>query len=132
MPKTPPPPRWRLDAVVLTLFAVGGLLAAAVASYRPLSGGSNLLGGYGDDAARLLVDPLGWATVVLLAGWFVVGGLLVVTRSPVRLSLRGGGWLILVGCAAVAADWFGPQLPAVSVAGRGGSAGAFVRFNVED
>lgn len=132
MPKTSPPPRWRLDAVVLTLFAVGGLLAAAVASYRPLSGGANLLGGHGDDAARLLVEPLGWAAVVFLIGWFVLAGLLVVTRSPARLSLRGGGWLILVGCAAVAADWFGSRLPAVSVAGRGGSVGAFARFNVED
>jgi S-DNA-T family DNA segregation ATPase FtsK/SpoIIIE len=132
MPKTPPPPRWRLDAVVLTLFAVGGLLAAAVASYRPLSGRANLFGGYGDDAAHLLVDPLGWAAVVFLAGWFVLAGLLVVTRSPARIALRSAGWLTLVGCAAVAADWFGPQLPAVSAAGRGGSVGAFVRFNVED
>jgi S-DNA-T family DNA segregation ATPase FtsK/SpoIIIE len=132
MPKSPLPSRWRLDAVALTLFAVGGLLAAAVGSYRPLSGGPNLLGGYGDDVARLLVDPLGWAAVVFLAGWFVVAGLVVVTRSPARLSIRSAGWLVLVGCAAVAADWFGPQLPAVSIAGRGGSVGAFVRFNVED
>jgi S-DNA-T family DNA segregation ATPase FtsK/SpoIIIE len=132
MPKTPPPPRWRLDAVALTLFAVGGLLAAAVGSHRPISGGPNLLGGYGDDAARLLLDPLGWAAVVFLAAWFVLAGRMVVTRSPGRLSMRLAGWLVLVGCAAVAADWLGPQLAAVSVAGRGGSIGAFVRFNAED
>ena len=132
MPKTPPPPRWRLDAVALTLFAAGGLLAAAVGSHRAASGGPNLLGGPGDDLARLLLDPLGWGAVAFLAGWFALAGLMVVTRSPGRLSVRLAGWLVIVGCAAVAADWFGTQLPAVSVAGRGGSIGAYVRFNVED
>lgn len=132
MPKAPPPPRWRLDAVALTLFAAGGLLAAAVGSHGAVSGGPNLLGGPGDDLARLLLDPLGWGAVAFLAAWFTLAGLFVVTRSPGRLSVRLVGWLVLVGCAAVAADWFGKQLPAVSVAGRGGSIGAYVRFNVED
>ena len=35
-------------------------------------------------------------------------------------------------CAAVAADWLGPPLPAAAVAGRGGAVGAYVRFQLED
>jgi S-DNA-T family DNA segregation ATPase FtsK/SpoIIIE len=128
----PTSPRYRLDAVALTLFVVGVLLVAAVASYRPLSGSANWLGDIGDDAAALLVEPLGWAAAVFLAGWFVVAGLLVVNRSPARLAARVTGWAVLVACAAVAADWFGAELPRASAAGRGGSVGAYLRFNLED
>jgi len=128
----PTAPRYRLDAVALTLFAAGLLLTAAVASYRPLSGGANWLGYPGDDAAALLVDPLGWAVGVFLAGWFVLAGLLVVNRSPVRLAVRAAGWAVLVGCAAVAFDWFAADLPRASAAGRGGSVGAYLRFNLDD
>jgi S-DNA-T family DNA segregation ATPase FtsK/SpoIIIE len=128
----PTPPRFRLDAVALTLLAAGGLLAAAVATYRPLAGRDNLFGSFGDDAAALLVDPLGWGVAVLLAGWFAVVGLMVVNRSPVRLGVRILGWVVLTACGAVAADWFGAGLPHASAAGRGGSIGAYLRFGLED
>jgi S-DNA-T family DNA segregation ATPase FtsK/SpoIIIE len=131
-PKTPPPARFRVDAVVLTLFAAGSLLATAVATYRPLAGGTGLLGALGDDAAALVVDPLGWAVAVFLAGWFALAGLLVVNRSPARFGTRVIGWAILTTCAAVAADWFGAGLSQASVAGRGGSVGAYLRFGLED
>jgi DNA segregation ATPase FtsK/SpoIIIE, S-DNA-T family len=131
-PDQPTTPRFRLDAVALTLFAAGGLLAVAVGSYRPLAGTENVLGGMGDEAAALLVDPLGWAVAVFLAGWFVLTGLLVVTRSPVRLAARLLGWMVLTACAAVAVDWFGAGLPQASAAGRGGSVGAYARFGLED
>src|SRR5690242_21933287 len=94
-PTQPTSPRYRLDAVALTLFAAGLLLFAAVASYRPLSGGANWLGGPGDDAAALLVEPLGWAVAAFLAGWFALVGLLVVNRSPARLAVRVLGWAVL-------------------------------------
>src|SRR5262249_50825264 len=102
--KTPPPPRWRLDAVALTLFAVGGLLAGAVGPSRPLTGGPSLLGVPGEWVAAYLVEPLGWASVVFLAGWFVLAGLLVVNRSPSRLAVRLAGWCVLTASAATAAD----------------------------
>ncbi|HJZ59978.1 MAG TPA: DNA translocase FtsK 4TM domain-containing protein, partial [Gemmataceae bacterium] len=132
MPEKKAPPRWRLDAIALTIFAAGGLLAGAVGTYAPLSGGPNLLGALGDDLAELVVDPLGWAAGVFLAGWFVLAGLLVLTRNPVRLAVRFAGWVILVACAAVAADRLGPRLPAIAVAGRGGSVGAYVAFQLEE
>jgi S-DNA-T family DNA segregation ATPase FtsK/SpoIIIE len=131
-PTQPTSPRYRLDAVALTLFAAGLLLAAAVASCRPLSGGANWLGEPGDDAAALLVEPLGWAATVFLAGWFVLAGLMVANRSPRRLAVRVAGWAVLVACAAVAVDWFAAGLPQASAAGRGGSVGAYLRFNLED
>ncbi|HSQ56432.1 MAG TPA: DNA translocase FtsK, partial [Gemmata sp.] len=126
------PPRYRLDAVALTLFAAGLFLAAVVASYSSLSGGPNWLGEFGDETATLLVEPLGWAVAVFLVGWFVIAGLLVVNRSPVKLAVRLLGWTTLVVCAAVAADWFGLDLPRASAAGRGGSVGAYLRFNLEE
>ena len=38
------PGRYRVDAVVLTLFAAGLILAAAIASYRPHAGSGTFLG----------------------------------------------------------------------------------------
>ena len=50
------PPRWRLDAVALTLLTAGGLLTAAVATYAPLFGTPNLLGDAGDALAATVVE----------------------------------------------------------------------------
>lgn len=122
MPDTPP--RFRLDAVALTLLAIGALLALAV--------GTDVLGGVGRDVAELLVEPLGWAAVVFLAAWFAFAGLVVFTRNPVRLATRFTGWAVLVACAAVVADRLGSALPVIAVAGRGGSIGAFLAFQLEE
>jgi S-DNA-T family DNA segregation ATPase FtsK/SpoIIIE len=130
--KKPPAPKRRLDAVALTLFAAGAALAAAVGSCRALAGGPNLLGGPGEFVAELLVEPLGWAAAVFLAAWFVLAGLLVVNRSWGRFAVRAAGWVVLVGCAAAAADGMTKTLPTAAVAGRGGAVGAFLRFQVTD
>jgi len=128
----PQPTRWRLDAIVLTLLAVGSVLAVAVATYAPLFGQSNLLGERGDGLAKLVVDPLGWSALVFLAGWFVIALRLVVSRHPGKLVLRATGWAILTLCAAIAADGLGAKLPSASVAGRGGTIGAFLHYQLED
>jgi DNA segregation ATPase FtsK/SpoIIIE, S-DNA-T family len=124
--------RWRLDAVTVTLLVVGALLAVAVGSARTVTGGPNLLGTWGERAAGYLVEPLGWAAVVLLAGWFALAALLVVNRALSRLLVRFFGWSVLSVVAAVGADWFGRGLPSPAVAGRGGSVGAYLRFGLED
>lgn len=128
----PTPPRFRLDAVALTLFAAGGLLTAAIGWSHAVSGGSSPFGETGDWLAVLVVDPLGWASTLFLAAWFILAGLLVVTRSPLRIAARFLGWAILIVCGAVAVDWWGSGLPQVSAAGRGGSVGAYLRFGLED
>jgi S-DNA-T family DNA segregation ATPase FtsK/SpoIIIE len=125
-------PRWRFDAVAVTLLLAGGLLAGAVGSARVISGGPNLFGRWGEWTAALLLEPFGWAAFALLAGWFALGGLLVLTRAPGRLLVRTAGWSVLTVCAAVGEDWFGAGMPAPSVAGRGGSVGAYLRFALED
>ena len=90
--------------MVLTLFAAGLILAAALASYRPFAGSSTFPAALGDDIAALLVDPLGWGVVVLLVGWFAITGLLVVNRSPVLLSARITGWVVLTTTVADISD----------------------------
>lgn len=124
-------PRWRFDAVAVTLFVVGALMAVAVGSARALRG-SGVFGAWGERAAALVLEPLGLAALVLLAGWFAIAALLVVNRAPGRLLLRLVGWCLLTIGAAVGVDWFGRGLPSPSVAGRGGSVGAYLRFGLED
>jgi S-DNA-T family DNA segregation ATPase FtsK/SpoIIIE len=131
---TDPPPApavpWRFDAVALTLFAAGAGLAVAVGTGRALTSGPNAFGEPGDRVAALLVEPLGWAAPAFLVSWFTVAGLLVVTRNPLRLLVRGAGWAILTVTAAAVAD--GAGFAPVAVAGAGGSVGAFVRVEIDD
>ncbi|MBP3959254.1 DNA translocase FtsK [Gemmata sp. G18] len=123
---------WRVDALVITLFAVGTVLAVAVGSSRALGSGPNLFGSWGEVGAGWLLDPLGWAAIVLLAGWFAVAALLIVRRTTLRLITRVLGWGTVTISTAVGVDWFGMGLPAPTVAGRGGSVGAYLRFGLED
>lgn len=129
---TPPPSRWRCDGVVLALVMATGALTAAVASSRVVSGGPNLLGAGGEAAAQQLLEPLGWGAVVFLVSGFALAGELIVRRSVVHLAFRGTGWCLLTVVAAVAADAFGRGVPSPSVAGRGGSIGAYLLFWLED
>lgn len=126
----PAPPAWRLDAVALTLFAAGAALCVAVGTGRAVTPGPNALGAFGDQLAALVVEPLGWAAPVFLAGWFAVAGLLVVSRNPLRLAVRLAGWMALTLAAAAFAD--GAKLRPVAVGGPGGAIGAFLATTLED
>jgi len=125
-------PRWRLDAIALTLLAVGGVLTAAVGSSRAVSGGQNFLDLPGELIAAVIVESLGWGALVFLAGWFAVSGLFVVSRSPLRIAVRAAGWIILCLAAATAVDCFSARVPLVAIAGPGGAIGAFLSFNLQD
>ena len=113
-------PRWRLDALALTLFAAGGLLAGCVAGF-----GS----GYptGDRMAASVIDALGVGAGVFVAGWFVVVGLYVGRRGPGRLAVRAAGWVVLTLTTATSADMALPAA-AVSTYGPGGSVGAYLKM----
>src|SRR5688572_30330443 len=116
MPPQPRPvPRWRLDAVALVLLAAGAVLAACVGTYRPLTGRANLLGPAGDDAARWLVEALGAATGVLLAGWFAVVAAYVARCGWAVLAVRTAGWLVLAAAGVAAADYAAGGLTAAPV-----------------
>jgi len=132
MPEIPAPPRWRLDAVALTLLAAGAILAASVGSYSPLSGQDNLLGPAGDQAAAWLVNALGLGSYVLVAGWFAVVGLYVARRTWPRVAARAAGWVVLVGVGTTVADHLTEWIPTpVSVFGKGGAVGAYVRITLD-
>jgi S-DNA-T family DNA segregation ATPase FtsK/SpoIIIE len=126
--------RFRLDAVALLLFGVGGVLAFALATFRPLTGLSNIVGPASDQLAALVCDAVGVGGVVLALGWFAWVGLYVAKRSWLRLTVRGLGWLFLAYVAAVGADLAGLNtgLGPVSAYGPGGSLGAWGRFLLTD
>jgi S-DNA-T family DNA segregation ATPase FtsK/SpoIIIE len=120
----------RVDAIVLTLFAVGAILSASVLSR--LSGRRPFLGDVSEWIASPVLEPLGWASLVFLAGWFVAASLLIVSRSPLWIGTKALGWIVLATWTSVAVDWHGLGLSQVSSAGRGGSIGAYLRFALED
>src|SRR5262245_45033012 len=102
--KTPPPDR-RLDAAALALLAAGLAVAVCVLSYQPGCvpdatfppdyASDNLLGAPGAMLAENLLDVLGTAVYVLLAGWLILAATLFRRSGPWRWGLRLAGWLIL-------------------------------------
>src|SRR5438105_9214157 len=129
----------RLDFFAWGLLVVGLLLAVCVFSHDPGAAGAypqappaNLLGPAGAWLARALWDTLGNAVHVLLASWFVLVLMLLLRRRMLTWSLRLAGWLLLLPCAAVAADWAGPDLVGGPLAGSGGSLGAWLATGLED
>jgi S-DNA-T family DNA segregation ATPase FtsK/SpoIIIE len=109
--------RWRIDLTACGLLGAWLLLAVAVCSHDPadLPGTvypinptpHNLLGLPGAYLANGLFRSLGAAVHVFLAGWLFLTLLLFVRRSWWAWSARLFGWLLLVTCAAVAADRWG-------------------------
>ena len=120
---SPPPARWRLDAVAGSLALTGIALAAL------LVGGSDWFGAWGQVAAARLLDSIGLAVAVLLVGWFALVGLYVGRRGWPRLGVRALGWAILTLSAAVVADK--ALTVKVSPYGPGGSVGAWLRFELD-
>src|SRR5438093_84843 len=106
--------RFSLDLLAGGLFLAGLLVALALFShdspaatvvYPRTPPPANLLGPAGAWLARGLYDALGVAVHLLLASWFVLVVLLFLRRSRLTWTLRLAGWLLLLPCAAVAADY---------------------------
>jgi S-DNA-T family DNA segregation ATPase FtsK/SpoIIIE len=128
---------FRLDLAATGLLLAGLLVALCVFSHDPGDGGNgrvypppatthNLLGPVGAALAAALFDTLGVAVYVLLASWFVLVVLLFLRRSWFKWLLRLMGWLLLIPCAAVAADYLGPDWLGGTLTGSGGSLGAWL------
>ncbi len=94
---------WRLDLLAAGLFLAGICAALSVFSHDP-NPETNLLGPAGDAVAAALLDTLGVAVYVLLAGWFVLVLMLLLRRDLLTWSLRLAGWLLLVPAAAVTGE----------------------------
>jgi S-DNA-T family DNA segregation ATPase FtsK/SpoIIIE len=86
----------------------------------------NLLGEPGMWLAQGLCDALGSAVYVLLASWFVLVLLLFLRQRLLTWSLRLTGWLLLLPCTAMAADWLGPEFLHGPLCGSGGALGAWL------
>ena len=118
-----------LSLFAITLF-VCGLVAAACVVARPSPDAPGLPGLYPQPFDELgaglragLVEPLGAAVYVFLAGWLAVAIGLLRRRWLVSAG-RAVGWAILTACGAVVADWVGPDKLPGPVAGSGGTVGA--------
>jgi S-DNA-T family DNA segregation ATPase FtsK/SpoIIIE len=128
--------RLRPDLAAGGLLLAGLLVALSVFSHDPVAGtdsavyppqpSNNFLGPAGGWLAQNLLDTLGVAVYLLLASWFVLVVLLFLRRSLLTWLLRLTGWLLLIPCAAVAADYLGPGLLPGSLSGSGGSLGAWL------
>lgn len=129
-----PEPRFRIDAVALTLALAGGVGGVAVVGYRPLTGlANNPLGPSGDTLAAVLANAVGIGVCVLFVGFFVLLAMYVAKRGWLRIAVRAMGWLLLTATTATAADLAGEHLggPTPSAFGKGGSIGAFLRIELE-
>jgi DNA segregation ATPase FtsK/SpoIIIE, S-DNA-T family len=130
MPPRREPPResTRIDGIAWIFLVVGLGVALCVCTHEPdaRGGAKNLLGLPGAWLAGELFAALGAGVHVLLASWFVLVVSLLLRNSWRLWGRRLLGWLVLVPCAAVGADWIGPALLPSSVAGPGGVLGALL------
>src|SRR5262245_24390293 len=120
-----------LPLFALTLLA-GGVVAAVSVCADPPPDRRDFAGLYpqpfgelGDWLHTGLVEPLGAGAYVFLVGWVTVSIALIRGRRWSVWLMRIAGWALLTGCAALVADWIGPERISGPVAGSGGSVGAF-------
>src|SRR5438874_3013814 len=130
---------WRLDLAALILLVAGLLMALSLFTDEPAPGAKvaatvsfvphrNVLGPGGTWLARVLTETLGVAVYILLISWFVLVLLLFLRRGFFTWSLRLAGWLLMLPCMAVLADYLGPQVLGGPITGSGGTLGAWLRF----
>jgi DNA segregation ATPase FtsK/SpoIIIE, S-DNA-T family len=111
---------FHLDLVATGLLLAGLLLALAVFSYDPAdppaatvypahAQAHNMLGSVGAGLTAALFDGLGSAAYVFLASWFVLVVLLYLRKAFGKWARRLLGWALLLPCAALAADYLGPD-----------------------
>ncbi len=122
----PAPRTHRIDGVAWLLLVAGLFVALCVFSYD-VRKGSDFFGRPGAWLARELILTLGVAVHVLLASWFVLILLLFLRHSWLSWTLRLAGWLVLLPCAAVAADWFGASASSGPIEVSGGAVGVVAR-----
>jgi DNA segregation ATPase FtsK/SpoIIIE, S-DNA-T family len=122
----------RFDGAAWVLLLGGQLVALAILSNDPANSLPNLLGPPGAWLAHELIGALGSAVFVLLAGWFVLALMLLFRRGWLRVTARFFGWLILLPCVAVGADWLGTEWIGGPPPGSGGTLGAWLHELLAD
>jgi S-DNA-T family DNA segregation ATPase FtsK/SpoIIIE len=122
----------RVDGIAWLLLFCGLVVALCVLSHEPTSGVPNLLGVPGDWLARELYAALGSAVFTLLIAWFVLVLMLLVRKSWLRWTGRLSGWLILLPCTAISADYLGHEWLPGPLYGSGGILGAVLRESLQE
>ena len=115
--------RWRCDAVALGLLGSAAILSALLALAPVWTRKPHALGPAAATAAQHLYDSIGLGLFVAIFGLLVWTMLYIAKRSPLRLALRGFGWLLIAGAATGFADRI--AVPGLSQYGAGGSVGAW-------
>jgi DNA segregation ATPase FtsK/SpoIIIE, S-DNA-T family len=124
----------RSDWIAWAFLGIGLVLTLCIFGHEAPTGEiattaqpDNLLGPPGAWLAQELFNALGVSVYVLLTGWLVLVILRLARRQSTRLwFVRLAGWLILLPCAAVAADWIGPERLGGPITGSGGAVGAWL------
>jgi S-DNA-T family DNA segregation ATPase FtsK/SpoIIIE len=125
------------DVVATGLLLTGLVVALAVFCHDPADPPAatmypahdrpvNLLGLPGAWLAAGLFEALGSAVYVFLAGWFVLVILLYLRKDFRRWACRFAGWVVLLPCAALAADYLGAGVIGGPPSGSGGTLGAWL------
>jgi S-DNA-T family DNA segregation ATPase FtsK/SpoIIIE len=128
---------FRRDLLACILLLAGLLAALAVFSHDPGDAPgarifpthaepANLLGACGAWVAQELYETFGIAVYVFLMSWLILVVTLFLRRRPISWLLRLCGWLLLVPCVAVAADFIGLERLGGPVAGSGGVLGSWL------
>ncbi len=135
-PFAPEPPmsdrqHFRLDLAATGLLVLGLLVALSIFSIDPgasatTEASGTPLGLLGAVLGRPLFEALGVAVYLLLASWFVLVVLCFLRRSWLTWLLRLAGWVLLLPCAAVLAEYAGPSWLGGPLTGSGGSLGAWL------
>lgn len=118
---------YRVDGVAWLLLFCGLAVALCVLSDEPSASTPNVLGVPGHWLAIELHNALGWSVYVLLGAWFVLVLLLLLRKSWLVWSCRLAGWVLLLPCTAVAADYLGHDWLGGPIYGSGGTLGAALR-----
>lgn len=143
LPVRPPdPPASRIDVAAFVLLVCGLLVALCIFGADPneLSQSwpeqsahtTHMFGPMGAAIARDLFDGLGAAVYVLLAAWFILVVLLFLRQTWWTWARRLAGWLLLLPCAAVLADWIGHSTLGGSIPGSGGTLGAWIAVSLSE
>jgi len=126
------------DFLALAVFVAGLLAALSVCTYDvahlqqyPPTASGNLLGPPGDWFANRLANSIGNGVYVLLAAWFVLVLLLALPEKRVW-SRRLLGWIMLVPCAALLAEWFGTSRLQGPTIGDGGAIGVWLALLLQE
>jgi len=126
----------RIDLLALGLFLIGLVVALAFFGFDPekqrVGETTNLLGEPGDWLGGELYRALGSAVYMFFAAWFVLVLFMLMRKSWRTWAARLAGWVLLLPCAAVLADYIGPEWLPGPLAGSGGALGAWLRNAIDD